>query len=76
MSELGDTIAALDAQQRRLDEHDAKLEAQDAKLAEHDRAHAEADRMEQHLVNLIEGLRDQVVEGFRRMREARGNGTR
>ena len=68
MSELADTIAAFEAQQARLDAHDTKLAAQDAKLSEHDRALAEIDQMEKHLVELIEGLRDQVVEGFRRMR--------
>lgn len=68
MSELADTIAVFEAQQARLDGHDEKLAAQDKKLAEHDRAFAEVDQMEKHLVELIEGLRDQVVEGFRRVR--------
>lgn len=68
MSELGDTIEALESHQRQLDVHEAKLAAQDAKLAEHDRALAEIDRFEKHLVNLIEGLRDQVIDGFRRIR--------
>lgn len=68
MSELADTIAALKAQQAQLDELAANDAAQSAKLSQHDQALAEIDRTEKHMVALIEGLRDQVIEGFRRMR--------